>query len=104
MLAAAIFQSMWAPPQEGAPAVGGHLGHRMQHHGLRQRHDDQQHADQDQAAGHAEDARQQRGEDHQQGKAGGEQGGHGGGSKRGVVTMGVRHAHFKYMINCLSIC
>ena len=90
-------------PQERPPAVGGHLGDGMQHHGLRQRHDDQQHADQDQAARHAEDARQQRGEDHEQGQAGGKQGSHGGASGWGAGTMGDRCAHFKYMINCLPI-
>jgi hypothetical protein len=57
-----------AAPQQRAPAVGGHLRDRMQHHRGRQRQDGKQHADQDQAAGHAEQAGQERGRDHQQSK------------------------------------
>src|SRR5215208_2397990 len=53
------------PPQKGAPAVRGHLRDRMQHHRGRQRHQHQQHADQDHPAGHAEQARQERCRDHQ---------------------------------------
>src|SRR6202165_5083719 len=55
-----------ASPQGGAPAIRGHLRNRVQHHRRRQRHQGQQHADQDQAAGHAEQAGQERCPYHQQ--------------------------------------
>src|SRR5947209_5533603 len=53
-------------PQQGAPAVRGHLRDRMQHHRGGQRHEGQQHPYQDHAAGHAEQARQKGRRDHQQ--------------------------------------
>jgi hypothetical protein len=55
-----------APPQKGAPAVRGYLGNRVQHHRGRKRQQGQQHPDQDQPAGHAEQAGQKRCRDHQQ--------------------------------------
>jgi hypothetical protein len=48
----------------------------MQHHRRRQRKQEQQDADQDQAARHAEDARQEGRADHQQAEPGGKQRGH----------------------------
>ncbi len=62
-------------PQHGAPAVRRHLGDGMQRHGRGDRQHRQQKAHQDQPAGHAEDARQERGS-----QDGGEQ--HGGEAQR----------------------
>ena len=50
-------QSTCRTPQRRAPAVGGHLDGAEQHHGRRHVHEQQQHAEQDQPARHAEDAR-----------------------------------------------
>ena len=52
-----------APPLQRAPAVGDDLEDREQHHAGGDVEIDQQHAEQDHAAGHAEHAGDERGED-----------------------------------------
>ena len=88
-----------AEPQRAARDVRGDLRHAMQRHRLGQRQQPQQHAHQDHAAGHPEDARQERrGDDRRPVRIGGAARNRVGDVDRGVVRVqsgGRRSGHHR---------